>query len=140
MVVKPLLDFQIIDAGEARWSDKINNNFNKISADTGWISAPVVEPCVGEMYYRVLNEKILLVRGGITPNQTITSDLKITDLPANIIKLDSNTPNGLWIVPITGGAAANVAKVVLKPDYGLYFAGDNGDVNRPAIINIVVMD
>ncbi|VDG23649.1 hypothetical protein [Lactiplantibacillus mudanjiangensis] len=135
-----MLDFQIIDAGEADWGAKINSNFGKISADTGWINAPIVAPCTGTVYYRVLNERILLIRGSVAPNQTITTDLKFTDLPANIVSLKSATPNGLWLAPVTGSAAADVAKIVLHPDFGLYFAGNSGSSGHPVLINIAVID
>jgi len=127
---------QNIVLGQTGWDGTINANFAALNQDTGWIAAVVTAPVTGTLSYRLKNN-ILYVRGYVTPNIAIGSDLLIGKLPTNIFpNIGGIQSSSLWAVPVTGAKVSDTAKIILHNDGGLYIAGDNGIVTQPIVINI----
>ena len=122
-----------ISHGQTNWDTVVNQNFQNLDADSGWVAVPVYAPFTGDVWFRK-SAHSLEITGIIYRSEEITTSdgTKIADIPANVFPKGTK---GVGIVSYQGGALG-YARLMINIDGSIvYFDSTQATLSSPIRFN-----
>lgn len=117
-----------ISHGQANWDTAINQNFQNLDADSGWIEISIIAPFKGWMRFRK-TARLIEVIGSIMTTEVVENIIgtKIGSLPENLL------PSGAmshYLNNVADGAANATARSYIDDLGNIFFLASNIDTTK----------
>lgn len=109
-----------IDYGRQNWHEPVNQNFDNLDTDSGWISVTLLAPFTGALFIRQRAHSVS-ISGELLTTESVPNNSWI-----NIASLPSLPIRTISFISYTDGTNGS-ARLQLKPDGGLVYYSSTSD-------------